>query len=568
MKHVFHLVRADLRRFRLLLAIWVLVQIVDTVVTGVRPSIDADPRLMSMIDALGAVLFLTRWLGLFLIVPLVVQAHPLVGSDAFWMTRPIPWRALLASKIVLLATTLVAVPALSEVVLMLVYRVPMVEFVLVALQTILFQTLWLLVVMALSATTRTLARFALVVGAVMVGFVLLVSTSFAVMLRSMPDGPELSVVTGRAASGPAGSVVMLLLLIMAAVVPLVVQYCTRSARTSVAAGIVSISVAVLIPMIWPWHEEPFPVPEWARQESAVQMVAESQKGEFRRLESPWNRPESWQVGRVRLGLRATEPGWLATVELAEASVGFDDGTTLATAGNGYSSPIRFESMADSSVKVVMRHVLGVGRVWERSQNQVGPDVDAIAVSEADFRKYSGKSGTYRGRFLVSLDHVEIAATLPLRAGSEFRDRHRRIVLDRIIPHTQAVSLRVRRFTATNMFSSKALPQLSFYLRNRDAAEAVAGSANEVNFMSGGAGLAMLFGVSSYSAESTVGFDVTSDLIRFPEGYGTDVHELDIRPEWLSRAELVIVRTTPAGSIVRTVEIPRFEIAAAPAKVAR
>ena len=357
---------------------------------------------------------------------------------------------------------------------MLACRVPIAEIALVTLQTILFEALWLLFVMALSATTRDLARFALAAGGMLVTFVLLVSTSFAVMLRNMPDGPQLSVVTGRSVSGPAAAVVTVLLLIVAAVVQLVVQYRTRSVRTSVAAGVAGVLVVVLIGQVWPWHEEPLPVPAWARQESAVRLVAESPNGEFRRLESPWNRTESWQLGSVRLGLGGIEPGWLATVTLVDGSVQFDDGTTLATAGNGYQSSLSFESVADSPVKVVMRHVLGVERVRERSQDHVRAAVDAIAVSQTDFQKYSGRSGTYRGRFLLNLDHADIAATLPLRAGAEFRERQRRIVVDQVIPQAQVVSLRVRRFLTATMFHSNTLPRLSFYLRNRDTSEAVAG----------------------------------------------------------------------------------------------
>ena len=190
------------------------------------------------------------------------------------------------------------------------------------------------------------------------------------------------------------------------------------------------------------------------------------------------------------------------------------------------------------------------------------------MSQTDFQKYSGRSGTYRGRFLLSLDHVDIAATLPLRAGAEFRERQRRIVVDQVIQQDQVVSLRVRRVTTASIFHSTTLPRLSFYLRNRDTAEAVAGSENEVIGVSASAGLAMLFGVSSHSSESGSGFDVTNDLIRFPDTYVVNPNAFDISAEWLSRAELLIVQTTAAGSVTRAVEIPRFEIAATPQTPAR
>jgi hypothetical protein len=548
----------------LLLAMWVLVQIVDTIVTGVQPALASDPRLVTAISVMGTVLFLTRWLGLLLVVPFVVQTHPLVGSDAFWMTRPIPWRALFASKIILLGTAFVAVPALCEVVLMLACRVPIAEIALVASQTILFHALWLLVVMALAAITRDFGRFALVAGGLLVAFVLLVSTSLAVMFGTLPDGPQLSVVSGPVVSGPAAAVVMLLLLIASAVLQLAVQYRTRSVRWSVGAGVAGVSVAVVISLMWPWHEEPLPVPAWARQESAVRLVVESQKGEFRLLDSHSDRAQSWQIGSARLALSGIEAGWHATVQLADATVQFEDGPTLATAGNGYRSHPPFESVSESLVGVVRRHVLGVDRLLGRWQDRSGRNgVDAIVVSQADFKKYSGRNGTYRGRFLVSLEHAEIVATLPLRAGAEFRDRQRRIVIDRVIPQTQAASVRVRRFSTATMFHSNTPSQLSFYLRNRDAAEAVAGAANGAIQMSAGAGLAMVFlGVSSHSAEPANGFEVASDLIRFPESVGPDESAVEISAEWLSRAELVIVQTTGAGSVVRAVEIASFEISAA------
>src|SRR5688572_13798244 len=208
MKLVGHLVRADLRRFRLLLAGWVLIEVLDTIFTGVQPFLTGDPRTSTAIGLLAMVLFFTRWLGMIVIVPLVVQTHPLVGSDAFWMTRPIPWRALFASKVVLLGATLVAVPALCELVLMLASRVPAAEVPYVTLQTVLFQSLWLFVVMALSTTTRNLSRFALAAGSVLVAFVLLINVVIAVLIRNLPGGPELTVMTSRSVPSPAAGTVM------------------------------------------------------------------------------------------------------------------------------------------------------------------------------------------------------------------------------------------------------------------------------------------------------------------------------------------------------------------------
>jgi hypothetical protein len=559
-----HLVRADLRRFRLLLAGWLLIEVLNTIFTGVQPVLDPEPRMMTALGLLAMVLFLTRWLGLIVIVALVVQTHPLVGSDAFWMTRPIAPRALLASKILLLATTFVVGPALCVGILMAVLRVPLAEIVLVALQTMLFQSLWVALVMALSSLTRDLARFILVSGAVLVSFVVLMSIAIGVAMRNINREQQLHEVTGRSASGPNDGVAMLLLLIAAAALPVVIQYRTRSTRFSAGAGITAFALVLLVPVKWPWHPEPLPVPAWANRESSLTLVAASSTGEFRPYDR-WpasNRTEFWQSGNAQLRVREVEAGWIATARLAGSTVQFADGATLTTAANRHSSTVPFESVDDFPNRVVTRQVLGVGRVSGMAQGHwIAASVPAIVVSQADFEKYSSASGIYRGRFLLDLDHVEIMATLPLHHGAEYRDRRRRITIDRVGLQAQAASIRVRHAIVSTMFHSNELPELSFYLRNRDAGIAIARPGAGGSMLAMGVSPEMFLGMS-YAASSTNGFTVTADDLRF-HGYSPQDDPVEITADWLSRAELVIVRTVPSGSVTRTVEIPGFQMRAAP-----
>ena len=257
-----------------------------------------------------------------------------------------------------------------------------------------------------------------------------------------------------------------------------------------------------------------------------------------------------------------EAGWFATARLASSTAQFADGATLTTAANGYSSSLPFETVDDFPNRVVMRQVLGVGRVSGMSHGPwIRVGVPAILVSQADFEKYASASGIYRGRFLLDLDHVEIAAALPLQPGAEYRDRRRRITIDQVIPQAQAATIRIRQTVVSTMFHATALPELSFYLRNRDAGVAIAGPAGGLMAMSAGLSPAMFFGMS-YAASSMNGFSATSDYLRF-QGYSPQEDAVDITADWLSRAELVIVRTVPAGSVTRTVEIPGFEMRAAP-----
>jgi hypothetical protein len=569
MRHLGHLLRSDVRRFRTILAVWLLFQLADAVFTGVRSSLAEDMSVARILGIVDLLLLLIRWLGLLVIVPLVVQAHPLVGSEAFWMTRPIPWRGLFVSKLVLLSAVLVGLPALSEIVLMAVYRVPPAQLALVSLQTALSQAIWLLIIMVLSALTRSIARFALVVGGVLVGGVLLLYVVLAVMIGSVSEGPRLEDVTVRAVPDPAVPVVMLLLLIAAAIVPLVVQYRTRSTRVSVAAGVLGVVITVLALFMWPSRIRPVPVPAWATRDSGLRLVAASPTGEFTRFDpGPWDGGDGWQLGNARLRVSDVEIGWLASARLADSTARFEEGITLRTAGNAFSAVVPFASEDDVPAAVATRDVLGVRRVWggEFAGQRRVQAVPAILVRHADFKKYLGATATYRGRFLLDLDHVQAVARLPLVEGAEYRDRRRRVVIEQIRPQTQAIRIRVRQVTAASMFDADALQVLSFYLRNTASAEAVAGSARADMGMASELGFPFFFADTHVSTGRASGFSVISETIRFPDGVVES--SVDIGSEWLAHAELILVQTVPGGSVTRNVEIPRFEVRAAPPEAGR
>jgi hypothetical protein len=563
MKLVAHLVRADVRRFRLLLAAWVLIEVLSTVFTGVRPVLEANPRLVTSVQLLGTLLFLTRWLGMIVIIPLVVQTHPLVGSDAFWMTRPIPPRVLLASKMLLLGTTFVALPALCEAVLMAASAVPAGRIVLIALQSALFQALWLAGLTALSATTRNLARFALVVGGLLVSLVLLMNIMVVIAMRNMGDD-TLDDVIGRSTSSPVTGVALLLVVLAVAYVLIVMQYTRTSARRSVSAGVTALILPIVLVFVWPWSRLPLRVPDWAGTETAARLSAETAKGEFTPQErfSAWGvAEETWQAGAAHLRVGGIEPGWVAMLRLADSTVQFADGATLRTRQNGISTAAPFESVDEGPMRFVVRRVLGVSRVHV-SLGSIPEATPAIVLSEPEFRKYSDASGTYRGRFLVDLDHVEIASVLPLRPGAEFREPRLRVVIDQIVPQADTISLRLRYITMASIFDADPLPQLSFYLRNPEAADAVAGSPH--GGMAFSAGFPFLYGVGSLeSAGNGTGFGVTGNYLRFPDTRFRQAEPVDVSAAWLARAELVILRTVQWGSVTRTVEIPGFEIRAGP-----
>jgi hypothetical protein len=95
-------------------------------------------------------------------------------------------------------------------------------------------------------------------------------------------------------------------------------------------------------------------------------------------------------------------------------------------------------------------------------------------------------------------------------------------------------------------------EYAFFLKNRDRREAILGFAEPLDHELLFTRL-LPFGVGFANGPSTVqdGFDVGGKLLRFMPFGGRDAPVLDER--WLAGAEVVIVKSTSAGSIERGLE---------------
>jgi len=64
-----------------------------------------------------------------------------------------------------------------------------------------------------------------------------------------------------------------------------------------------------------------------------------------------------------------------------------------------------------------------------------------------------------------------------------------------------------------------------------------------------------------TAEASSGFLVRDLTMHVPPLYGRPEERAVLDDRWLADAELVIVRMAPGGSVVRTLDIPRFPLRA-------
>ena len=225
-----HLVAADVRRHRWLLAAWLAIVAAATLVDGTRPLLAAQPSADNPLILIDGLLGIAWVLLRVLVVVQVIHTHAVVGSTAFWLTRPIPPLLLVRAKAFLLVSALVVVPVAAEAVLMAAYGVRVGEMLRVAAETAVFATLWVALLAAPAALTRSFSRFTVVSCGLLAAVALYVA--IGVTVSSMAPPSEAAEPQTWGAVDYSGLFVFLVGLTAACVVVVVTQY--RWRRTCAA----------------------------------------------------------------------------------------------------------------------------------------------------------------------------------------------------------------------------------------------------------------------------------------------------------------------------------------------
>ena len=115
MNQVLHIFKKDLRRLRWALVAWIAVVAARLILKTFGAELSfGTVGLQIVISNISDLLLFAGILLLALIVSGLVHNEPLVGADAFWLTRPIGRSALLSAKLLFAVLFLVAVPTAGE----------------------------------------------------------------------------------------------------------------------------------------------------------------------------------------------------------------------------------------------------------------------------------------------------------------------------------------------------------------------------------------------------------------------------------------------------------------------
>jgi hypothetical protein len=550
-----HILKKDLRLLRWVLPVWLAFSLFDTINRVVSPGLIAeDHRWLVTLPMWIFLIVIAYILQLLLLIGNHIQAERLVGTTAFWLTRPIPRGTLLLSKLLGL-TLFILLPTLAlETVLMLMYHVPAPTILAAWLQQAGAMGLFVLAVTFAATLTSTPTRMLILIVCTLVGLYIVFMVMVSISMSRSNVSTTLTMNSGSfephaGASDPTAFVVFLIALGLALLVAIVYHYLRRRAAIAVAVLVAGLAATWLITTLVDDAQvslfgglptlasEP-----WARDPSITKLRLRPGKrmGGDQRFSTSGHLTErmmTWVAAPVVLdGLPAN---YTADVFTLSAQVRFPDGHIVQS------------ERATSQQTAEPIPVAGGVTPSTPWKPEIWP---TLLMVPADAAKRDGDSpGVYTGTFIYYLRRHDPLAMMPLAAGAGYQDGARSLRVATIRQDIDTCTVTYR-LTGVNLVTNTLTQTyLTPLFRQRDGVE-----------------LFDRFGGYGYGSVSLSTFSPAAGMFIFSP-HPLQVFDLDYRiarPSYDRRRiegppcdqlTMGIERSSFAGTLTRTLELTDFRM---------
>jgi hypothetical protein len=556
-----HVLNKDVRRLRWSIVGWCVLVLARTVID----TAGADMALGGIgpelgIGELSALISMLNVLLLALLVSRLVHDEPLVGRDAFWLTRPIAPGALLAAKLAFAALFFLVVPLAGSVASAAAFGMGAGDIARTIPVFVLNQVILVMVLMALAAVTPSLTRYVLAIVGVGAAFVMAMASTALVMLLTageIQEGGDVRL------PDPTTAVVGGVLIVLTALAVIVYQYRNRRLGRALAIAAIGAVVVFVVPERWAWSFAAQPRAEMAAAPQDTAALTVSLDGSrprvsdtftFRRRTSPKKDLAAHAL------VTGVPPEFNLRTIVARSRLELPGGVLLET-GRDNATAALYGLVGGSTAGrgVSVEAALGGARLLTRSSEVDGLSSEQwpmlLRVDEADFVRYRGEPGRLTANLNLIFERAVVRGALPLADGAttDISGVHIRIV--RVIRRATGCTVLLRRASVESLFSLRWHRDFMYVLRNetrREAAGSDVGELSDRGFGTGG------FYVSAPHVGGR-GFILEQYELQFPARARPDGSSVDLDEAWLAGAELVILESIPAGRISRTVTIDGFRM---------
>jgi hypothetical protein len=560
MTQTLHIFRKDLRRLRWWMAVWVVLLGIQTASTVVSPPLALRAAgVQMMLPQIDSFMAAVIALMLALMVARLVHEEPLVGLDWFWVSRPYDWRSLLAAKLLLVVLFFVGLPLVMHLLVMAMFSANAADMARVIPSLAAIDLGWALGWMVLAVLTQSLATFSLALVSVLAAMVIVMLATLSIVLWSLTGEtpPDLS---GPLADA-SGSIVAEGVFLVAAMGVIAYAYRNRRfLRTLFLAGAGLAAVAVA-PMIWPWRFAAV----WP-----TDVANDSHLSRSMRLALDFSAPprleESFWPGHDR-GNRVVQvpvrldlpPDFRIEGTFAHSRLAFPDGHVIESAQSGGFAPATAPEPGAPDVHPLQGMFPDL-RVLPVSRERVSvPVMGVITAGDEEISRYGAHPGRLTGTIACQLHRSRIVGAMPLSTGASFREGRFRVEILAVDRRHASCSVSIRHWRASPLWSASPFRAYQFVLRNVRRHEAIVGDQGGMQAAVSPGFLPFLAIGMSAGADQRSGFDVDYARVDYPMRQNSQIAAPVIDRDWLAEAELVVLETTAAGWLTKTVTVEGFQM---------
>ena len=550
MNLIIHQFRKDCVRLWVPITLWLLLLLLRAAL--ITPGIaepGEDAFLQMMFRTLTTLVPLLQSILLLVMIPLLIQEEPLVGTTAFWFTRPIHGWMLFKTKMLFVLAIFILPPLLTEIAILGIHGASAMQLALAVPEILLEDGKFLAYVVILSALTQTFARYALLGASFFIGFYLLVIVGASILWYF--NWPAFLKGGGGANRADSAYVASAIFIIAIAVMILVDQYRTRDThRAWIRVGIAFV-ISLAISQYWPWaflhhqHDQ-----REAGIDTSAVTIALSTDPRSRRISDSFryrSKDEAKKTISGQLEISGLPAGYVAEPSKITASLKFPDGKFVTHEGYEYS---RFDRNWNTNV---IQHTLDSSKVLN-ADSQRGTQVTLLSINDELFGKYSTSPAVYSADIEFVIKRYEATANLPIKSKARYDRGSQHAVITQVLKQTGGSTILLRESEVSLFFAGDRHHNdmsanlfgrpVIYMLRNKEQAEAlwpVVEPGPEFDFLD-------LFQkrlrtiplAMRYSALTATGQKLT-----------------ELNDRWLANAELIRIEAKEVGRLSKTVKVDGF-----------
>ena len=531
MSLVKHIFMKDLRRLRLFLCFWIPVVLIATVAASIQAPAN-DFALQTTLKVTTVLTAVLQVIMMALIIPLLMHSEPLVGTTAFWLTRPLKKSDVMKAKFVFAGVVFVLIPMLIQLIMLLAHQVPLGYIAPALAERALNQASFTLLLIGFSVLTRNFGFFALVAGIyIAVGLILAVVVQIFQQLQAF-EGSGAGIITTDSRMLLSTLVGLLLFSAM-----IFVQY--RYRKISWAYSLLTLEFLLSLWITSFSDIAFFPKPTGTLAAEDAKRIEIALGNRNTNISDSFSmRPNKEKRKELRGNFRyenLPENGFAkarkvhATLEADGLEVGEGSGDG-SLSSHFMAKEALAETLAPLEAVFADRHIYHSDRL--------------LKMKESEYIALKGKSGRYSAELEIDVFRYTIAATLPLQVDENFRQGPYNASIASILRETQGCTVIVRERDINPLFKRDRRPtavtRWSFALANKKKGEAYLPERDN--------------GQQIFQTESS-GLSTANKLLRFSsvDKFGT------LDGAWLDDAELIIIETEWLGEIQRTYTEDVFSI---------